>query len=200
VVLPLSSWAEYDGQFVNLEGTVKDFKAAVKPFGRSLPGYELINKIAAEMKTPVFESPEQLHNEVKSVLDFNLPGDLIGEFVDVKYGEEKINPDFPTPLIVADQLHHFGYLTEKTRSLSAFCGEAFLEISPAMAERLTVENGSIVRIESETGKINLPVKISENIDNDVVVAYRNFSASPVNVLQMRKRRVDRVKITRVEGA
>jgi len=99
-----------------------------------------------------------------------------------------------------DQVHHYGHWTEKTRSLSAFCNESFVEMSPSMAEKLEVEDGLIVRLESKVGKMNLPVKVSEIIDNDVVTVYRNFTASPVNTLQMRKRRVDRVKITRVEGS
>ena len=200
VVLPLSSWAEYNGQFVNLEGMVQDFRAAIKPIGQSQPGYALISRVAAEMKSPLFESDEQLLSEVKSVLNFDGTVEPGRGIIEVKYSKDKINPDFPTPLIIADELHHFGYLTEKTGSLSAFCGEAFLEISPAAAEKLGVENGSIIRIESEVGKINLPVRVSAHIDNDVAVAYRNFSASPVNILQMRKRRVDRVKLTAVEGA
>ena len=62
-----------------------------------------------------------------------------------------------------------------------------------------VKDGTIVRVESEVARQNLPVKISEWLENDVVFVYKNFSASPVNTLQMRKRKVDRVKITVVEG-
>ncbi len=68
-----------------------------------------------------------------------------------------------------------------------------------MADKLDTKEGAIIRVESEVGKINLPVKISEIIENDVVRACRNFSAYPVNILQMRKRNVDRVKLTVVEG-
>jgi predicted molibdopterin-dependent oxidoreductase YjgC len=69
-----------------------------------------------------------------------------------------------------------------------------------LAERLELENGTIVRVESEVGKVILPVRISEHIDSDVVLLSGNFAAMPVNVLQMRKRRIDRVKLTKVEEA
>ena len=119
--------------------------------------------------------------------------------VEVRHTEDKLNPDYVTPFMVVDQLHHYGHWTEKSKSLSAFCNEAFVEISPSFAEKLQVKEGDILRVESEIGKINLPAKISEFVDNEVVLLYRNFSVSPVNQLQMRKRRVDRVKITKVEA-
>ncbi len=198
VVLPLSTWVEYDSSFVNLESVEQKFKAAIKPVGFSLPAYQIINKIAQGFKTPLFETIDELIPEIKTLLQ---PDDSQNSFENcaIEYIEEKQNPEFEIPLLITNELHHFGYFTEKSNSLSNFCSEAFLEISPGLAEKLDVKNGSIIRVESEVGKINLPVKISEYIDNDVVRAYRNFSASPVNILQMRKRNIDRVKLTVVEG-
>ncbi len=198
VVLPLSTWVEYESSFVNLEGVEQKFNAAIKPIGFSLPAYQIINKISQGLKTPLFEMIDELIPEIKTLLQ---PDENQNSFETcaIEYIEEKQNPEFEIPLLVSNELHHFGYYTEKSNSLSSFCSEAFLEISPGLAEKLDVKEGSIVRVESEIGKINLPVKISEYIDNDVVRAYRNFSASPVNILQMRKRNVDRVKLTVVEG-
>ena len=73
-----------------------------------------------------------------------------------------------------------------------------MELSPSLAEKLHAETGTLIRVESEVGKAILPVIISEHIDNEVAVVSRNFSANPVNGLQMRKQRVDYVKLTRVE--
>ena len=199
VVLPLASWAEYPGRFVNLEGRVQDFEAAIKPIGMALPGYEMIDRISREMKVPLYESVEGLNEEVSRLLEVDPARRLPDSLQAVKYVPTAADENYPVPLLVVDQLHHFGHWTEKTRSLIEFCGEAFLEMSPALAEKLEVADGSIIRVESEIGKLNLPVIISTVIDNDVVLAYRNFSARPVNSLQMRKRRIDRVRLTRVEG-
>ncbi len=199
VVLPISSWVEYDSSFVNLEGVEQKFSAAIKPVGFSQPAYEMVNKIAKEFKTPLFETVDDLTSEIETLMQ---PDSDQNSFAicAVEYTEEKQNPEFDIPLLIANELHHFGHLTEKSNSLSNFCSDAFLEISPSLAEKLNVNEGSIIRVESEVGKINLPVKISEFVENDVVRAYRNFSASQVNILQMRKRNVDRVKLTVVEGA
>ncbi len=199
VVLPLSSWAEYGDRFVNLEGRVQEFQDAIKPLGQSRPGYMIVNDLAAQLKSPLFSEKSRFADEVDTFLNENSVMPVPETLVEVRFMEDKINPEFPTPMLVVDQEHHFGHWTEKTKSLSVFCGEAAVEISSALAEKIGVVNGDIIRIESEVGKVNLPARISETIDAEVILVYRNFSASPVNILQMRKRRVDRVKITRVES-
>nr|MBN2276992.1 NADH-quinone oxidoreductase subunit NuoG [candidate division Zixibacteria bacterium] len=198
VVFPLSSWAEDDGTFINLEGREQIFKAALKPVGHSLPVYEIMNRIAGGMKARLYETKDSLDREIKDILDIYKPGVPDIQLRESHFIPEKINPDYPIPLLVVDETHHIGHLTEKSKSLSAFCNESFLEISPSMAEELNIAEGTLVRVESEIGKVVLPAKISEILDNEVVTVTRNFSARPVNVLQMRKRRIDRVKITGVE--
>lgn len=198
VILPLSSWAEYSGTFINLEGRVQTFDRALKRVRHSLPAYEIVNRISAELKVQLYESEAKLSEEVSAILELESPAEIKPELTELRFGQEELNPEYPYPLFVIDELHHLGYLTEKSKSLSAFCGEAFLEISPTVAEKLNAEDGTLIRVESEVGKIVLPVKISEILDNNVVLASRNFSTRPANVLQMRKRRVDRVKLSRVE--
>lgn len=200
VVLPLSCWVEYGDRFVNLEGRVQEFEKAIKPVGHSRPAFDIINGIAKELKSSLFENKDELKNEIDALLGFDGFDEISMEPVEVKQETDKRAEGFEYPLLIVDQLHHFGHWTEKTRSLSAFCSEAFIEVSPSIAEKLELEEGHIVRVESEVAKINLPVKISEYIDNNVVLAYRNFAASPVNILQMRKRRIDRVRISKVEGS
>jgi NADH-quinone oxidoreductase chain G len=200
VVLPLCSWAEYSGHFVNLEGTIQAFEAAMKPVSSSLPAFEIVNKIAAGMKEIIFDSVDQLHRETLSLLETDSASSHENKLLEVRYIEEPPHPDYPLPLFVFDDLHHFGHLTERSSSLAAFCNEAYVEISPSLAERLKLEHGSMVRVESEVGKTILPIRISEHVDSDVVLLSRNFAATPVNVLLMRKRRIDHVKLTRVEEA
>lgn len=198
IVLPLSSWAEYEGEFINLEGTVQHFEPAIKPIENSLPAREIIKKIASELEKPLYDSLQQLQSECDSLLSLDAKMEPPSKLGEVKFAEEKVDQNFPLPLFIYDDLHHFGHLTERSKSLSAFCNEPYVEISPAMAEKLHTSAGTMARVESEVGKIILPAKISENFDNDIVLICRNFATSPVNILQMRKRRIDRVKLSKVE--
>ncbi|MBN2226806.1 MAG: NADH-quinone oxidoreductase subunit NuoG [candidate division Zixibacteria bacterium] len=198
VVLPLSSIAEMSGDFVNLEGTVQHFDQAIKPLGQSMPGYDICNKIASALKEPLFESVARMQPDIMRLLLREENPEIQRELREVKTSVEQASGEYTVPLFVVDQAHHFAHLTERSKSLSAFCSEAHLELSPSMAEKLHAETGTLIRVESEVGKVILPVIISEHIDNDVAVVTRNFSANPVNDLQMRKQRVDYVRLTRVE--
>jgi predicted molibdopterin-dependent oxidoreductase YjgC len=101
--------------------------------------------------------------------------------------------------MLCDDPHHSGHLTEKSPVLAAFAGEAYVEVSPELAAEHKLSEGDQVRVESPNGKIIAPARISELLDNDMVLIPRNFSATPVTSLLMRKTRVDRVKISRVDG-
>ncbi|MBD3331308.1 hypothetical protein GF356_00540 [candidate division GN15 bacterium] len=105
---------------------------------------------------------------------------------------------YPYPLFLCDDPHHTGHLSEKSASLAAFVGEAYIEISPELADRLELSSGNSARVESEIGKVIVPVKISEQLEGDVVLVPRNFSGSGVTSLLMRKKRVDSVKITKLD--
>jgi len=198
VVLPLSSMAELSGDFVNLEGTIQHFDRAIKALGQSKPGYDICTRIASALKEPLYETVEDLHKDVMHLLKRDDYPDIKRELYEVRTSHETVSGDYTIPLFVIDHAHHFAHLTERSKSLSAFCSEAQLEISPSLAEKLHAEEGTLIRVESEVGKVILPVHISEHIDNEVAVVSRNFSANPVNGLQMRKQRVDYVKLTRVE--
>ncbi len=197
VVLPLSSWAEYDGWYVNLEGRNQRAARAIKPCFESKPGYEIVDLIAAQLDASLFASDEERSNQIVEVLaqepDLSWPRG----YQEVKPAPPEKDEDYPVALFVGDDPHHFGHLTEKANSLVNFSGEAYIEMSPDMAGRYELNNGDSVRVESKVGKIIVPVKISEYIRNDVVFIPRNFSATPVTSLLMRKQRVDWVRITKV---
>ncbi len=197
VVLPLASWAEYDGEYVNLEGRVQQASRALAPKGGAKPGYEIIALIAEQLGGELFESEQTCRAEMEQVLSLDAALPWPDFYLDVKSVADEIAEEYPVALYVGDDPHHTGHLTEKSGSLSSFQGEAYAEMSADLAERLSMQAGDSVRVESEVGKVIVPVRISQHIANDVIFIPRNFSATPVNSLVMRKRRVDRVRISKV---
>jgi len=197
VVLPLSSWAEYPGGYVNLEGRLQQTEQAIKPRFESRPGYEILDLLAEKFDKKLFTSEENREIEMSQLLKHDRAIDLPDGYVEVKSGEIETDEEFPLPLFICDDPHHSGHLTEKANSLVNFCGEAYIEMSSDLAAKFNLAEGDSVRVESLVGKIVVPLKISEYIDNDVVLIPRNFSSTPVTSLLMRKRRVDRVKISKV---
>jgi NADH-quinone oxidoreductase subunit G len=197
VVLPLASWAEYDGYYINLEGRVQLAGRALPPRFESKPGYEIAELIAQQFDQTLFESPEQRDEMIRQVLAAEPKIPFPEHYLEVKIPLEDGNKEYPVALFMGDDPHHSGHLTEKSTSLADFCGEVYAEMSRSLAERLELKEGDSARIESESGKVIAPVRVSRYIRNDVVFMPRNFSAAAVNSLIMRKRRVDWVKISKV---
>ena len=180
VVLPLSSWAEYSGGYVNLEGRLQQTERAVKPRFESKPGYEILDLLADKFDKKLFASEDNRELEMSQLLKLDRAIDWPNDFVEVKSGEIESEEDFPLPLFVCDDPHHSGHLTEKSNSLVNFCGETYIEMSKELADKFNLAEGDSVRVESLVGKIVVPLKISEYIDNNVVLIPRNFSSTPSN--------------------
>jgi NADH-quinone oxidoreductase subunit G len=197
VVLPLASWAEYSGDYVNLEGRVQRSERAVKPMGQSKPGFEIVKLLARKFGQELFAAEDDMRKEIDRLLRLPNSSQMPQEFVEVKPVDIEQAEGFPIALFVGDDPHHSGHLTEKSASLVNFAGEAYVEMSPNLAEKYDLHDGDLVRVESEVGKIIAPAKISEILDSDVIFIPRNFSAVPVTSLLMRKRRVDWVKLSKV---
>jgi NADH-quinone oxidoreductase subunit G len=197
VVLPMCSWAEYEGDYINLEGKTQKALRAVKPMHQAKPAYEIVSLIADQFGTKLFPVEKQIESEINGLLKIESRRPVPTGLLDVKPEYEAVPEQFPYAIYLVDDAHHCGHLTEKTTSLVNFCSEPYVELSPDLAGKLDVDAGEPVRLESEVGKQVLTVRLSEHIDNDVVVVPRNFPAMKVNSLFSRKRRVDRVKISKV---
>jgi len=198
VVLPLSSWAEYDGSYVNLEGRTQTARAVLKPIGQSRPGYEIIRSVTEKFGVELCRNAEELRQEMERLLSMEEDRSLPEEFLEVRATDAETDNGFRHPLYVIDDPHHAGHLSEKSPSLANFVGEAYIEISAGLAAEYKLNDGDPVRVESECGKVILPVKISDRLDGDAVKAPRNFYTSPVTSLLRRRVRVDRVRISKVD--
>lgn len=198
VVLPLCSWAEYEGEYVNLEGRTQTAHEGIRARGEARPGHEIVRLLAERFGVILFDSDLQCQEEMNRLLSVRQDTSWPTGFLEVPSTVEEIERDFTLPLFICDDPHHCGHLTEKAPSLANFQGEAYIEVSPDLAARHDLTKEDSVRVESPVAKVIAPVRISEWLDSDVVRVPRNFTSTEANALLMRKRRVDRVKISKVE--
>lgn len=198
VVLPLASWAEYSGDYVNLEGRVQTAQQIVRPIGQAKTGSDIMSTVAQQMGATLFESVEQQDSEIDQLLSAERSAGPIGEFLEVRASSPDPDDDYPIVLFIGDDPHHCGHLTQHSPSLSNFAGGAFVEMSPDLAKQYRLADGDSVRIESRVGKVIVPVRISSHLRRNVVIVPRNFSTTAVTILLMRKQRLDRVRISRVD--
>jgi len=197
VVLPLSSWAEYDGDYVNLEGRVQSAKKCLNPLHDSKPGFEIMDAIAEKFGKKLFDSSEERNKETADLLKLDSVIPWPKDYLEVAMVEHELEKGFPYPLFICDDPHHSGHRTIKSPSLLNFASEAYLEISKKLAKELEVENGETIKVESPVGKLIVAAKISEHLEGHVVLLPRNFVSTASTSLLMRKNRIDSVKITKL---
>jgi NADH-quinone oxidoreductase subunit G len=67
VLLPIGTFAETSGTFVNLEGRWQSFLGAAQPLGASRPGWKVLRVLGTELALPGFEyqSSEEVRDELR---------------------------------------------------------------------------------------------------------------------------------------
>lgn len=194
VVLPLATWTEYAGDYVNLENKTQRAERVIKPQHTAMPGYEVLGAITRAMGQKLFNSDNQRESELRRLLTIDTTLPWPSTWLEVRVSAAQTDKDFPYSLVIGDDAHHRSYLTEKAASLASFCAEAYAEVGSELAEKLGIADGDSLRIESKQGKVILPVRVSQWMEGDVVFVPRNFAATHINSLCDRKARVDRVKL------
>ncbi len=187
VVLPLAGWSEQSGSYVNLEGRYQPFSKALPSKQGVKTGIEIIRSLAEAMEAPLGLDDKTLETETKEVVDsWKREPRAVDTFYDVKQSGVIDHGDFPYRLLIGNDLHHYGYLSEHCPSLMRFTSDVYLEMSPNLAEKLKIADGDLVRVESSTGKLVLKVRFSEYFEGEVLFIPNNFSSVEVNHLVSRE--------------
>ena len=109
-----------------------------------------------------------------------------GLFHSVEYQSPAEMPDEEYPFILSTGRILFHYhgasMSRRSEGLREISQEAVAEINPSDAERLTIENGSLLRVSSKRGKVELKAKVTERSPIGVVFVTFHFSEVAVNTL------------------
>lgn len=98
--------------------------------------------------------------------------------------KEKLDGEFPMILNSGRLLYHYhtATMTRRTKALTDFANEAFVQINPGDAVRYGLTDGSRVRIESRRGELETIVRISEDVLEGELFMPWHFTESQVNRL------------------
>jgi formate dehydrogenase alpha subunit len=109
-----------------------------------------------------------------------------GRFSLVKYkpSAELTDKDFPFLLTTGRQLfqYHTGSMTRRVKPIHAVSPEAYVEINPADAQRLAIEDGTSVKISSRRGTILVKARVSKLPGVGVVFVPFHFREAAANAL------------------
>jgi predicted molibdopterin-dependent oxidoreductase YjgC len=109
-----------------------------------------------------------------------------GRFSLVKYkpSVEQTDKDYPFILTTGRQLfqYHTGSMTRRVKPINAVSPEAYIEINPADAKRLAIENGEKVKVSSRRGSIMVKARVSKWPAAGVVFIPFHFKEAAANAL------------------
>jgi len=109
-----------------------------------------------------------------------------GLFHVVSYRPPAEEPDEQYPLILTTGriLYHFhtGTVSRRSRNLDTLAPEGHIEINPATAAEIGVEDGEAVLVSSRRGQIKIACRVTERVDRGVVFIPFHFAESAANVL------------------
>ncbi len=95
-------------------------------------------------------------------------------------------PDKEYPYILTTgrryEQFHTATMTRKSEALNHYCPAPAVEINPADAENLGINNGDKIVVSSRRGSITTNAKISDRVDKGVVFGCFHFSESAINIL------------------
>jgi len=170
--------------------------------------YERIEKSGLQWPCPDHEHPgtPYLYSE-----RFNTPGGK-AKFVSISYRPpaETTSHEYPFVLITRrSDFHYHAVMTHKAEGFDELHGEEHVEIHPADAATLEIQDGEVIRVTSRRGSVKAKTKITEIVPPGVVCMTFNFSETRTNILTSRaldpiaktpESKVCAVKIEREESA
>ena len=191
-VLPVTTFAEEEGTFINAEGRIQTYEPAVEPLGEAKPGWWIISQLAQRMKYPGcdFKNSSRIRNEICQ----KIPGVIKASYSNIKKGKDvfvkeegkasrkclpvifspsisRPNNKYPFLLFLEYSLDRYKnlLLSRENKGLRRIRNLDWVRLSEKDAEKLKVCDGDEVILNSAHGKIRRIVKISASVSQGMAV-------------------------------
>jgi formate dehydrogenase major subunit len=109
-----------------------------------------------------------------------------GMFFAIEFKEPRENPDEEYPLILTTgrSLYHYhtGTMTRRSSALHAHRPENVVEINPALAAKLNIADGEMVRLTTRRGSIEVKAYLTDMVKEHVVFTTFHFAEAAANIL------------------
>lgn len=175
VVFPVASVTEKSGTFLNWEGRERDFEQVLKDSTR-LSDLRVLSMLAKAL-----EAPLKLANSAAAKSELDSLGDWDGQRVAAPTDPSALAP---TPsvgeavLVSWRMLLDLGSLQDGEEHLAGTARKANAKLSAETAKEIGVENGGVLRVNTDAGSISLPVQIAE-MPNRMVWLPENSAGSQI---------------------
>lgn len=177
VVLPVASIAEQDGVFVNWEGRLRHTRRSVDT--QNMADYRVLHILAREMGIDLgLASLEPLRDELERVYTWS--GARVAAPTQTSVGLARI-PTGSAILSTWRQLVDLGRMQDGDPYLAATARAPMVRLSPVTAAGIGAVDGDYVSLTTHGGSIELPLTVTDMVDN-VAWVPENSDGSQVRMM------------------
>jgi len=179
VVLPAAAYLEKHGHMTDWEGRSQEVAPVRGPAGLARPDWQIFQELSEVLGADMgFGSLEALRAEMEPLLAPRTVPLSAGSSRREDPAEGEGLTLFSYPLLVDE-----GRQSVDAEELKATLAEdPFVEVNPADAERLGLEDGATARVRTEAGEAELPVRVSDGISEGAAFVPWNQRGFRANVL------------------
>jgi len=173
VLLPIAAFTETAGSYVNVQGTWQNFSASVLPKEEVRPGWKVVRVLGNLFEVDGFDfvSVDEVRTELQSKTssadqkEYQLQTSLLTDVLSKKITDiERIGV---LPMYSVDNLVRRSQALQATKDMT----DASIIVSPSLAKKQGLKQGSTASVSQNGNKITLPVIIDEGVaENSALVA------------------------------
>ncbi len=157
----------------------------LEEFGKLWPAMGGISYSRIEPNGLAWPCPTKEHPGTEYLYKDGFPKGKI-PFVAVPFNPpaEITSGEYPFILTTGRNLfqYHSGSMSRRVRQIEQHAGEAYVEINPADAKRLGIENGEMIKIASKRGKITIKARVTRRVSEGTVFIPMHYREAAANVI------------------
>jgi NADH-quinone oxidoreductase subunit G len=167
IILPMASYAESSGTYLNVDGSWQTMKGVIPPVGESRPAWKILRVLANICHSPGFDytSSEEVLNEIRS----EIPQDLSLSSSRGYFYPDAL-PISSEPLLRVGEwpMYRTDSVVRRSEALQISAGgvKACVRIHPETAQRLNLS--SVATVSQGEIEITLSLEIDDRVAKDVV--------------------------------
>lgn len=190
VYLPSATFAEIEGTYTDMFGTIQRINRAILPLGDSKPDWWIISQLAKRLGTDFeYKDAPQIASELSCTFS-QVSGygtdkeNNLKALLNLSLSPVKKRKGYPFLLCITDPGYSYrGFnLSELTKGFQRIKDHRLVMINTKDAKILSLKDGDIISISSQHGKVKRVAKFTDNIPQGVLLVHFDHLEEPISEL------------------
>ena len=169
VLLPIATFTETSGTYINNEGTVQCFNGAVPPQGEARPAWKVLRVLGNSFDVDGFdyESSAEVYDESIKAIG-KIEGDNTNQWqLTVTAGTKKqgLQRITETPMNMIDSLTRHATSLQKTNDVA----DGAIHINSTLAKKNKLSNADDATVEQDKQQVTMKVMVDERVPDNCVL-------------------------------